>query len=393
MLARIDRPPVTIGQQLAAARVSRRKFLQFCSALMVAAPFGLPLTDKVHAEEVAKEIKRSRRPSVIWMHFQDCTGCTETLLRTSKPDLGELVLQMVSLDYHETLMAASGAQAEKCLRDAMAENFGHYVLVIEGSIPQKNGGVYMKLGGKPAMHVLEEVAAGAAAIIAIGSCASWGGLPSADPNPTGACGVDEFVKNVPIVNIPGCPPNPYTLLGVVLQFASNGTLPELDSQRRPKFAFDRTIHEHCPRRPHFDSGRFVKQFGDEGHRSGWCLYQMGCKGPDTHAGCSTRHFNEVMDAWPIGIGAPCVGCTEKHIAFRKPMFSVVPIHDAKPPQTYPPVKAEIGKQVSPVATAIVAGTAGVIVGGAVVASKRVELTVQGQASSDEARAPRKDAEP
>lgn len=388
-----QRPQMTIGQQLIAAGVSRRTFLSFCSKLMVAAPFGLALTDKVHAEDVAQEIKKARRPSVIWLHFQDCTGCTETLLRTSKPDLGELLLQLVSLDYHETLMAASGAQAEKCLHDAMAENFGHYVLVVEGSIPQKNGGVYMKLGGKPATKIIEEVAQGAAAIIAIGSCASWGGLPSADPDPTGATGVDSIIKDVPVVNIPGCPPNPYSLLGVVLQFASNGTLPELDDQKRPKFAFDRTIHEHCPRRPHFDSGRFVRQFGDEGHRSGWCLYHMGCKGPDTHAGCSTRHFNEVVDAWPIGIGAPCVGCTEKHIAFRKPMFSVIPIHDAKPPQTYPPVKSEIGKQVSPVATAIVAGTAGVIIGGAVVASKRVELTVQGT-PADKAHQPSgEDAKP
>jgi hydrogenase small subunit len=273
-------------------------------------------------------------------------------------------------------MAGSGVQAEKCLRDSMQQNFGYYVLVVEGSIPRKNGGVYMKLAGKSSVKVLEEVAAGAAAIIAIGSCASWGGIPSADPNPTGAVGVDEIIKDVPIVNIPGCPPNPYTLLGVVLQFATNGTLPELDDQKRPKFAFDRTIHDHCPRRPHFDAGQFVRQYGDEGHRKGWCLYEMGCKGPDTHAGCSTRHFNEVVDAWPIGIGAPCIGCTEKHIAFRKPMFSVVPIHHATPPDSYPPVKSEIGKQASPVATAIVAGVAGAIIGGAVVASKRVQLTVE-----------------
>lgn len=370
--------PRTIGAQLQAAGVSRRSFLEFCTRLMVAAPFGLALTDKLRAEEVAKTIKKSKRPSVIWLHFQDCTGCSETLLRTSKPDLVDLIFQVISLDYHETLMAGSGAQAEKCLVDAMRENLGEYVLVIEGSIPQKHGGVYMKLAGKPAMQVLREAATGAAAIIAIGSCASWGGIPSADPNPTGAVGVDEIIKDKPIVNIPGCPPNPYTLLGVVLQYASSGTLPALDDKKRPKFAFDRTIHDQCPRRPHFDAGRFVRQYGDDGHRQGWCLYEMGCKGPDTHAGCSTRHFNEVVDAWPIGIGAPCIGCTEKHLAFRMPMFQVVPIHRAVPPDTYPPVQAQVGKQASPLATAIVGGVAGLILGGAVVASKRVQLTLQGK---------------
>ncbi|MGE5286276.1 MAG: hydrogenase small subunit [Micromonosporaceae bacterium] len=237
----------TIGEHLVRCGVSRRQFLEFCAKLMVVAPAGLALTSKVHAAEVAREIAKARRPSVIWLNFQDCTGCTETLLRTSNPDLAELILHLVSLDYHETLMAAAGKDAEDALHAAMQENAGKYVLVVEGSIPRKDKGIYLKIAGKPALQILGEVGGQAAAIIAIGSCASWGGIPSADPNPTDAVGVDSIIKDKPIVNIPGCPANPYNLLATVLQYAIAGTLPELDALRRPKFAYDRYIHDHCPR--------------------------------------------------------------------------------------------------------------------------------------------------
>ena len=132
------------------------------------------------------------------------------------------------------------------------------------------------------------------AIIAIGSCASWGGIPSADPNPTGATGAPTVLKGKTVVTLPGCPANPYIFLGTALQYATLGTLPALDDKGRPMFAYGRTIHEHCPRRAHFDAGRFVQQFGDEGHRQGWCLYKLGCKGPATHANCSALHFGEVV---------------------------------------------------------------------------------------------------
>jgi len=209
------------------------------------------------------------------------------------------------------------------------------------------------------MEVLREVGSKAAAVVAMGSCAAWGGVASADPNPTGATGVDQVLSGVPIINIPGCPPNPYNLLGVVLEYAVMGKLPACDDLKRPKFAYDRVIHDHCPRRAHFDAGHFAAAFGDEGHRQGWCLFKLGCKGPVTHAGCSTRHFNEVVDAWPIGLGAPCFGCTEKAVGFRMPAFSVVDVHSltATAPDTYAPVYTAQG-HISPLAT----GAAGLIGG-------------------------------
>ena len=359
----------TIGDHMRRCGVSRRSFLEFCGRLMVAAPFGLALTDKVGAQGVADTLAKARRPAVIWLHFQDCTGCTETLLRTSQPDVADLILHLISLDYHETLMVGAGHQAEQALHDSMKENEGQYILIVEGSIPRKEDGIYAKIAGKTAVDSLTEVASKAGAIIAIGSCASWGGIPSTGPNPTGATGVDSIVKDKPIVNIPGCPPNPYTLLGVALQYATAGTLPALDDEKRPLFAFDRTIHDHCPRRAHFDAGEFAQQFGDDGHRQGWCLYELGCKGPITHAGCSTRHFNETPGVWPIGIGAPCVGCTEKDVAFQMPIFEKSPVPDPKPSAAYPEVTAPSGA-IDPIATGLVGLGVGAVVAGAYVASRK-----------------------
>src|SRR5271165_3414751 len=182
----------TVDERLMRCGVSRRAFLQFCSSLMIAAPFGLAITDKKTPQDVAAGLGKVIRPPVIWLHFQDCTGCTETLLRPSHPDLGDLILNIISLEYHETLMAGSGRQAEEALAQAVSNYSGKYVCVVEGSIPTRDNGVYMKLAGRPAYQVLDDIAGNAAAIIAIGSCASWGGIPSADPDPTGAVGVADL---------------------------------------------------------------------------------------------------------------------------------------------------------------------------------------------------------
>ena len=365
----------TIEVHLKKSGVSRRNFLQLCSKIMIAAPVGLSLTSKRSVAQIAKIVGKARRPSVIWLHFQDCTGCTETLLRTSAPDVAHLILDVISLDYHETLMAASGAQAEAALKSAIEENAGKFVLVVEGAIPAKDDGVYMELGGKPALQVAKDVASQAAAVIAIGSCASWGGVPSADPNPTGAMGIDSVISGKPIINLPGCPPNPYNLLAVVLEYVTMGRLPELDDFKRPKFAYERVIHENCPRRAHFDAGRFATAFGDEGHRKGWCLYKLGCKGPVTHASCSTRHFCEVPAVWPIGLGVPCFGCTEKGVIWSMSTFQTVPIHLATPPDTYPPIYSTAGG-LKVGAAALVGVIAGAVGGASWVASQRFKTSTE-----------------
>jgi hydrogenase small subunit len=307
------------GEAAETSRLSRRGFLGVCTT--AAAAVGLPAWA---GEKIAENVGK-QKPSVVWLHFQECTGCTESLLRASHPDVASLILDLVSLDYHETLFAAAGAQAEAALERAVEENAGKFVCVIEGAIPTRDGGVYCEIGGRTAVEIARTVAAKAGAIVAIGSCASWGGIPSAAPNPTGASGAPEVLAGKTVVTLPGCPANPYNLLGTVLQYATFGTLPALDAKGRPKFAYARVIHEDCPRRPHFDAGRFAQTFGDEAHRNGGCLYKLGCKGPQTHANCSLLDFCEVPGAWPIGIGHPCVGCTEQEIAFRIPLHTTVPI--------------------------------------------------------------------
>jgi hydrogenase small subunit len=324
---------------------------------MAAAAVGLSSSVAVR---VAEAVSKGLKPSVIWLHFQECTGCTESLLRTAHPAVSELILDLVSLDYHETLFAAAGHQAEASLHKAMEEHRGKYVCVVEGAIPIKDDGIYCQIGGRTALEILEEVAADAGAIIAIGSCASFGGIPAADPNPTGATGAPMILKDKTVVTLPGCPANPYNFLGTVLQFVTMGTLPALDDKGRPLFAYGRTIHEDCPRRPHFDAGRFADSFGDEGHRQGWCLYKLGCKGPETHANCSIQHFGEVPGAWPIGVGHPCVGCTEQKLAFRVPIHDTAQIERATPPDTYPPIAA---KRDGP--GAVATGVGGLVVGGLV----------------------------
>jgi hydrogenase small subunit len=351
------------------APVSRRDFVKACT--LAAAAVGLSATA---ASRVVEAAAAGLKPSVIWLHFQECTGCTESLLRTSHPGVAELILDLVSLDYHETLFAAAGHQAEAALKAAMKQNAGKYVCIIEGAIPTKDDGVYCMIGGRTALEIVNDVAAQAGAIIAIGSCASWGGIPSADPNPTGASGAPAVLKGKTVVTIPGCPANPYNLLGTVLQYATFGTLPALDDKGRPLFAYGRTIHEHCPRRAHFDAGRFAEQFGDEGHRLGYCLYKLGCKGPQTHANCSTLSFSEVGDCWPIGIGHPCVGCTEQKLAFREAMHETVDIERPTPPDTYPPIAAEQGG-ISPVATGVAGLVGGALLGAGYMASKKLDTAI------------------
>jgi hydrogenase small subunit len=360
----------TFMAELETKGVSRRGFLKVCT--LAAGAVGLPAWA---GEKMAEKAASGAKPPVIWLHFQECTGCSESLLRTSAPDVAELILSLVSLDYHETLMVPSGHQAEKSLEQSMEKNAGKYVLVIEGAIPTKEDGIYCIVGGRTAVETTKKVAAKAAAIVAIGSCASWGGLPSADPNPTGAVGVNKIVTDKPVVSIPGCPANPYNLLGTVLQFATFGTLPALDDLGRPKFAYARTIHEDCPRRPHFDAGRFAQKFGDEAHRAGYCLYKLGCKGPATHANCSLNHFVEMPGAWPIGIGHPCFGCTEQKVGFRVPLHDTIDVERPTAPGVYPPVHADHGV-VTPTAVGVGGLIVGAMVGAGYVATKKISADAE-----------------
>jgi hydrogenase small subunit len=383
LLDQAERAARTIERRLG---ISRREFLQFCAA--TASTLGLSPGAEA---AIAKAIERAKRPSVIWLHFQECTGCTESLLRAEHPTLEKLILDVISLDYHETLMAAAGHQAEKARKDAMAANKGKYILVVEGAIPVQHDGIYCKVGGEKAIDMLKSCAADAAAVIAIGSCASWGGMPSTSPNPTGSSGVVDVLGKV-VVSIPGCPPNPYNFLSTVVHLLTFGRLPELDPIGRPKFAYSRLVHENCERRAHFDAGRFALEFGDEGHRAGWCLYKLGCKGPETWANCPTILFGDAgPGAWPVGCGHPCIGCTEKNIGFTKPIHSLAELRYVLPPSTYPRIVEEQGGG-SFGAKAALAAIAGAAAGAGAMLARNLGKNVKTDAAAPPAP-PAKPADP
>jgi len=284
--------------------ITRREFLKFCS--FVTAALALPPR---YVGDVARALARLDKPSVIWRELQDGAGDTESFLRASHPTAAQFVLDLISLDYHETVMAAAGTAAEASLEEAIERANGKYILVVEGSIPTAQGGIHCTVAGKTGVQLVTDTAEGAAAVIAVGTCAAFGGIPAAAPNPTGAVGVGQVLKGVPIVNLPGCPVNAVNLAATIVHYLTFGELPATDDLGRPLFAYGNLIHETCPRRAHFDAGRFVEAWGDEGHRHGWCLYKMGCKGPDARSNCPLVGWND-NTSWPIGAGHPCIACTE-----------------------------------------------------------------------------------
>jgi hydrogenase small subunit len=362
--------------------LKRRDFLKFCTG--VAATLGLSSSLGVR---IAHAATAPTRPPVIWLSAQECTGCTESLLRAYHPTVETLILDMISLDYHETLSAGAGHQAEAFKAQSIRENWGKYILVVDGSIPTKDGGVYCMVGGKPILDIVKETSEGAAAIIAIGSCASWGGIPASGPNPTDAKPLHEILPEKTIINIPGCPPNVYNFLSTVLYLVTFGKAPDLDDRNRPKFAYGRLIHENCERRPHFDAGRFALEFGDAGHRQGWCLYQLGCKGPETYANCPAILFGDVGGgAWPVGTGHPCFGCTEQGVGFTKPIHSLAKVLTVTPPTAYPRVAEDKGQGATIGAAALAGAVVGAGVGaGAVLAARLGKRTAPDESTFEPSR--------
>lgn len=294
----------TLGERLKQQGISRRGFMKFCAAtasMMALPPSMIPA--------IAAALEKAKRPSVIWLSFQECTGCTEALTRSHAPTVEGLIFDHISLDYHHTLQVAAGDAAEHAREEAMKEHYGKYLLVVDGAIPMAENGAYSTIAGITNLDMLKEVAAGAAAIVSVGTCAAYGGLPMAKPNPTGAVSVSDIIKDKAIINVPGCPPIPTVITGVLAHYLTFGTLPELDDLGRPKAFYGQNIHDRCYRRPFYERGEFAETFDDEGARKGWCLYKLGCKGPTTYNACATAKWNEGT-SWPVESGHGCIGCSE-----------------------------------------------------------------------------------
>ncbi len=308
----------SLGDLLFSQGVSRRGFMKYCATLT-----SLMALPPAMISRVAMALEQARRPSVIWLSFQECTGCTESLTRAHAPTIESLIFDAISLDYHHTLQAAAGDAAESARLSAMQENKGSYLLVVDGSIPLGNAG-FSTIAGVSNVDMLRETAKDAAAIIAVGSCAAFGGLPHAKPNPTGAVSVEEVITDKPIINIPGCPPIPIVISGVLAHYLTFGTIPELDSLKRPIVFYGQTIHDRCYRRPFYDKGQYAETFDDEGARKGWCLYKLGCKGPLTYNACATLKWN-AGTSFPIGSGHGCLGCSEPNFWDKGSFYAPVSV--------------------------------------------------------------------
>jgi len=288
-----------LTKYLGSKGIKRRDFLK----LMGATAAALGLSEAYAPKMAAAAAAAAQKPPVVWLSGQDCTGCTTSMLSSFNPGPGEAVLDLLSVRYHETIMAGSGFVAEEARMEAIKE--GGYLLVVEGSIPTAHE-QFLKIAGKPFTEILHETAANAAAIIALGACATYGGIPAAGP--TGAKGVQDLIKDKPVINLPGCPVKPTWLFGTVMHYLMFKKIPPLDSYNRPLAFFGNLLHDNCPRRGHFERGEFLTDWNDPAQNQ-YCLLLKGCKGPKTYSDCAQSLWNDGVN-FCIGAGSPCAGCTQ-----------------------------------------------------------------------------------
>jgi hydrogenase small subunit len=216
--------------------------------------------------------------------------------------------------------------AEDALERVVREHKGEFIAVVEGAIPTADDGVYCTIAGRTALDIARHVCTSSAFNIAVGACAWDGGLVRSSPNPTGALGLEEAVPGLKVVNLGGCPHNPANTAAVLVHYLTFHDLPALDQYNRPLFAYGNIIHDQCERRAHYDAGRFVEEWGDEGHRKGYCLYKMGCKGPEATFNCPVVRWNDGT-SWPVKSGHGCIACASHRFwdtksPFYKPLPSV-----------------------------------------------------------------------
>jgi hydrogenase small subunit len=310
----MDGQPLTIWEQARLRGYSRRDFLRFCSWLAAAAGIEASGVGKlVHAMDT-----KPRLP-VLWFHFQECTCCSESFIRSSHPIVADIILDKISLDYTETLQAAAGHQAEAARHETMTKHRGEYLMLVEGSVPTADGGVYCCIGGRTALDIVTEAAEGAKAIVCWGSCASNGCIQAAKPNPTEATPIHKIISGKPIINVPGCPPIGEVMAATVVHLLAFERIPQLDGLNRPKAFYSRRVHDTCYRRPNYDAGLFVESFDDENARRGYCLYKMGCRGPVTYNACGVTRWNNGV-SFPIQSGHGCIGCSEAKFWDNGPFY-------------------------------------------------------------------------
>lgn len=315
------KPGETLGEHMERRGVTRREFNTWCLKLLGLMGVTALCGSEAEAQEAADKIAAMKRPVVMWLQLQECTGCLESTIRSYNEEIGNLVLSVVSMPYVELLMAPSGAAAEKSFHDAAEQP---HILVVNGSVPVKENGVYCMIGGETSETVLRRAAKNATHVLAVGSCAYFGSIQAARPNPTGAVGVRDILTDIPVINVPGCPPIGDVITAVIMYILTFEKVPPCDGEGRPLMAYGTRIHNNCQRRAHFDAGQFVNSFDDENACQGFCLYKMGCKGPNTFSPCPIVKWNGGV-SFPIQSGHPCIGCTELYFFDRmSPFYKTLP---------------------------------------------------------------------
>ncbi len=329
-------------------KLSRRNFVKLCAGGAAA------ISLSGYLAPFMKEAVAAGAPPVIWIQGGSCSGCSVSILNSVHPDIEKVLLEVISLRYHQTVMAASGDLATDVIFKTAEENPGGFVLVVEGAIPVAADGKYCLIGKRNGedltfLDAVKEVGSQAMAILSVGTCSSFGGIPATPPNPTDCKPVSDIVKNVPIINIPGCPPHPDWIVGTIAHILLYG-MPEVDTFGRPTMFFDGIIHDNCQRRQYFDNAIFAKKFGDPG-----CLLELGCKGPIAHCDTTYRLWNNGVNTC-IKAGGPCIACTE-------PEFPGWPIFERIPEMPIAPgITATVDQIGGVLGAAAVVGIAGHLAG-------------------------------
>jgi NiFe hydrogenase small subunit HydA len=321
-----------LSQALNQRGVSRRDFVKW--AAVMTTTLGLPPS---FIGRVAKAAQAAPRLPIIWKELQSCTGNSVALLRSANPGVDQIILEVLSLEYSAVLMAAAGDQAKAVLDASMARHKGQYIAVFEGSVPTGADGIFYRYGSQaePSTELVQRIARDAKFVVTAGTCAAYGGIPMASPNPTTASGIKSFLRahriNTPVINLPACPVSPNNIVGTILELVMFDRVPKLDAFDRPIWAYGTRIHDMCERRGSFDAGVFVRSWADlEGLKKGFCLYKVGCKGPFTFNNCGVVRYNQGV-SWPIMAGHGCIGCSE-------PAFwdTMTPFHRAVAAGVYAP---------------------------------------------------------
>lgn len=299
------KPEQTLRDKFEERNFSRRSFVKACVALTAA--MGLPAS---MVPEITKAAETKELPVVIWLHGHECTGCSESFLRSRGPLTSDVVLNMISLEAHETLSASCGNNLSDHMLEVKKKYAGKYILAVEGAVATADNGSYCMVGGRTFADEVKEFAKDALAVIEFGSCSSWGGIQAAKPNPTKSMSVSKALNiSAPVVKVPGCPPIPEVMTSVIMHFAFFDSLPDLDRFGRPKQFYGNRIHDTCYRRAFFDSGLYAEEFDDMGAKAGWCLYKIGCRGPTTYNSCGNLRWWQGL-SFPIQSGHGCIGCSE-----------------------------------------------------------------------------------